>query len=150
MARGIPAAGLLLALAALAGCAFWEPPPPVDDSRVVAVSPQLALERARRWLTAHRFEIEKAHRSRSGGRLVASRSPFETSGYARCAWTFRISGGVEPAARVTVIADAERAGHTRVTAKVDIALVNGAGDRAQCASHGALEQEILAGIAAGA
>jgi hypothetical protein len=150
MSRAILVAGLLLTLAALGGCAVWEPPPPVNDTRIVAASPQLALDRARRWLAAHRFEIEKAHRHRSGGQLVASRSPFETSGYARCAWTFRISGGVEPAARVTVIADAERAGHTRVTAKVEIALVNGVGDRAECASHGVLEQEVLTAIASGA
>ncbi len=148
MRRGIVIAGLS-GLFVLGGCAFALPPPPVDDSRVVAASPKLALDRARRWLTAHRFEIEKAHRQRDGGRVVASQSPFRVAGYARCAWMFRMSGGAEPAARVIVIAAAERGGETRVTAKVDIALVNTFGDRAQCASHGTLEQEILTAVAAG-
>lgn len=141
---------LAFALAlALAGCAFWEPPPPVADSRIVAASPRMALERARRWLAANQFEIEREHHQRGVGRLVASRSPFDTPGYARCAWTFKISGGVSPAARVTVIAEPQRAGQTRVTAKAEIALVNGVGDRAECVSHGALEEKILTAIASG-
>jgi hypothetical protein len=131
----------------LSGCAFVTPPPPVDDSRVVAAQPGLVLDRARRWLVAHHFQIEKAYRQRDGGRVVASQSPFRKTGYAQCAWLFRISGGVEAAARVTVIATEERRGKTRVTAKVDIALVNTFGDRAQCASHGTLEQEILTAVA---
>ena len=147
MKRAVVVAGLS-GLLVLSGCAFAAPPPPVDDSRVVAAPPDLVLARARRWLIAHRFEIEKTHRRRDGGRVVASQSPFREAGYAQCAWSFRISGGVEPAARVTVIATAEGGGKTRVTAKVDIALVNTFGDRAQCASHGALEQEILAAVAA--
>ena len=149
MRSGVVVAGLS-GLLLLGGCTLIKvPPPPVDDSRLVAASPKLVLDRARRWLTAHRFEIEKAHRQRDGGRVVASQSPFREAGYARCAWAFGMSGGVEPAARVTVIAAGERGGKTRVTAKVDIALVNTFGDRAQCASHGTLEQEILTAVAAG-
>ena len=151
MRRGIVIAGPsgLLVLVGLVGCALVAPPRPVDDSRLVAASPRLVLDRARRWLAAHRFEIEKAHKQPGGGRVVASQSPFREAGYARCAWMFRISGGAEPAARVTVIAAAEHDGETRVTAKVDIALVNAFGDRAQCASHGTLEQEILTAVGAG-
>ena len=104
--------------------------------------------RARRWFLGHGFEIEKTLRQRDGGRVVAARQPFQEAGYARCAWAFRMGGGAEPAARITVIAAGERGGKTRVTAKVDIALVNTYGDRAPCASHGALEQEILAAVAA--
>ncbi len=148
MKRALVVAGLS-ALLVFSGCAFAAPTPPVDDSRIVAAPPDLVLARARRWFIAHRFEIEKAHRRRDGGRVVASQSPFREAGYARCAWSFRISGGVEAAARVTVIAAAERGGKTRVTAKVNIALVNTSGDRAQCASHGILEQEILTAVAAG-
>jgi hypothetical protein len=150
MRRRIVIAGTsgLVVLVVLVGCAFAAPPRPVDDSRVVAASPRLVLDRARRWLVAHRFEIEKAQKQRDGGRVVASQSPFREAGYARCAWMFRISGGAEPAARVTVIAAAEHVGEHRVTAKVDIALVNTFGDRAQCASHGTLEQKILAAVAA--
>ncbi len=144
MKRAVVVAGLLV----LSGCAFVAPPPPVNDTSVVAASPDLVLARARRWFLGHGFEIEKTLRQHDGGRVVASQSPFREAGYARCAWSFRISGGVEPAARVTVIATAERSGKTRVTAKVEIALVNTFGDRAQCASHGALEQEILAAVAA--
>lgn len=148
MGRAIARAGLLLAMATLTSCAFWEPPPPVEDTRIVAASSQVVLQRAERWLAEHQFDIEKNHRNAAGGRLLAARSPFETKRYARCAWTFKISGGVEAAARVTVSADAVRAG-TRVTAKVQIALVNSVGDRADCVSHGLLEQEILASIATG-
>ena len=145
MERALVVAGLLV----LSGCAFPAPPPPVNDTSVVAASPDLVLARARRWFLGHGFEIEKTLRQRDGGRVVAARQPFqEAAGYARCAWAFKISGGVKPAARVTVIATAERSGRTRVTAKVEIALVNTFGDRAQCASHGALEQEILAAVAA--
>ncbi len=149
MRRAVVVAGLS-GLFVLGGCAFLAPPPPVDDSRVVAAPPKLVLDRAQRWLTAHRFEIEKAHRQRDGGgRVVASQSPFRETGYARCAWAFRMGGSAEPAARVTVIVAAERGGKTRVSAKVDIALVNTFGDRAQCASPGTLEQEIFTAVAAG-
>lgn len=148
MGRRIGVVGAVAA-ALLAGCALWVPGPPVKGTRVVAAPPSLVLERAQHWLGAHGFEIQKAQRHRGGGSLVASRSPFETSGYARCAWAFRISGGAEPAARVTINADAERIGKTRVTAKADIALVNRVGDRAQCATQGKLEQEILAAVASG-
>ena len=144
MERALVVAGLLV----LSGCAFPAPPPPVNDTSVVAASPDLVLARARRWFLGHGFEIEKTLRQRDGGRVVAARQPFQEAGYARCAWAFKISGGVKPAARVTVIATAERSGRTRVTAKVEIALVNTFGDRAQCASHGALEHEILAAVAA--
>lgn len=146
MGRRIGVAGGVAA-ALLVGCAVWVPGPPVNGTRIVAASPSLVLARAQRWLGAHGFEIQKAQRHRGGGRVVASRSPFETSGYARCAWAFRMSGGAEPAARVTVIADAKRIGRTRVTAKAEIVLVNRVGDRAQCASRGKLEQEILAAVA---
>ena len=140
MERALVVAGLLV----LSGCAFPAPPLPVNDTSVVAASPDLVLARARRWFLGHGFEIEKTLRQRDGGRVVAARQPFqEAAGYARA---FKISGGVKPAARVTVIATAERSGRTRVTAKVEIALVNTFGDRAQCASHGALEREILAAV----
>lgn len=134
------------------GCSspFWGgPPPPVEDTRLVAVSPERALTRARHWLARHDFEIQKAHRHRTGWRLVALRDPFETGSYARCAWTFRMSGGVRPAARIMLSADAERAGRTRVQARTEISLVNGAGDRAECASRGLLERELLASISGG-
>ena len=144
MERALVVAGLLV----LSGCAFPAPPPPVNDTSVVAASPDLVLARARRWFLGHGFEIEKTLRQRDGGRVVAARQPFQEAGYARCAWAFRMGGGAEPAARITVIAAGERGGKTRVTAKVDIALVNTYGDRAPCASHGALEQEILAAVAA--
>lgn len=148
MRRGVVVLGLS-GLIVLGGCAFKAPLRPVEDSRIVAASPKLVLSRARRWLQAHRFEIEKTQQQRDGGRVVASQSPFQVANYARCAWAFKVSGGVEPAARITVIAAAERTTKTRVTAKVDIALVNAFGDRAECASHGTLEQEILTAVAAG-
>ncbi len=144
MERALVVAGLLV----LSGCAFPAPPPPVNDTSVVAASPDLVLARARRWFLGHGFEIEKTLRQRDGGRVVAARQPFQEAGYARCAWAFRMGGGAEPAARITVIAAGERGGKTRVTAKVDIALVNTYGDRAPCASLGTLEQEILTAVAA--
>jgi hypothetical protein len=144
--RNILAAGLLSILG-IDGCARLAPPPPVEDSRLMAVSPQLALDRARRWLHAQGFVIEKDHRGRAGGRVVASKSPFSERGYARCAWAFVVAGGAEPSARLDVIATLERPGWTRLRAAVDISLVNGFGDRAECASHGKLEQEILGAVA---
>ena len=137
--------GLLL----IGGCAFWLQPPPIEDSRIVAAPPKLILDRAQRWFTSHRFEIEKDYRKRGGGRVVASQSPFRVAAYARCAWAFKMIGGVKPAARITVIAASQRGAQTRVTAKVDIALVNSIGDRAECSSHGILEQEILTAVATG-
>jgi hypothetical protein len=151
MSRATQAAMLVPCLLALAGCStpLWSPPREVEDTRIVAVSPRSALDRAGRWLSAHRFEIEKSYLHQRGGRVVAEQFPFEISNYARCAWMFRISGGVRPAARVTVIADAVPGGRTRVEARTEISLVSQDGDRAQCASHGRLEREILASIAGG-
>jgi hypothetical protein len=115
----------------------------------VAASPQLALGRAHHWLRSQGFVIEKDFRQRNGGRVVAARSPFDQGGYAHCAWAFAMSGGAEPAADVTVLATLERPGWTRVRAVVDISLVNRFGDRAQCASQGKLEREILSAVATG-
>lgn len=81
--------------------------------------------------------------------MVASRSPFDRSGYARCAWAFSMSGGAKPAADVAVLATPERPGWTRIRTVVDISLVNRFGDRAQCASQGKLEREILGAVASG-
>lgn len=148
--HGIIGPALLAALAVgLAACAVAGPPAPVEDSRLVTASPQLALDRARRWLRSQGFAIDKEHRQRDGGRVVAVKSPFDEGGYARCAWTFALSGGVNPSADVTVIATRDRPGRTHVRASVDISLVNAHGDRAQCASRGRLEQEILAAVAGG-
>lgn len=144
--RGVVACGLVAVLA-LGACTGVGPPAPIEDSRVVAGSPRVALERARRWLRSHGFVIDRDYRQPDGGRVVASKAPYDESGYARCAWTFALSGGVQPAADVTVIATLERPGRTHVRAAVDIALVNAYGDRAQCASRGKLEQEILTAVA---
>lgn len=146
MGAGSGLAGLLLL-----GCAspFWGPPPVVEDTRVVAVSPDRALARGRSWFGAHGFVVERAQRTARGVRLVARRTPFEVGNRARCAWMFRMSGGVQPEALVTLSVEPASAGHSRVEAKTEISLVNAEGDRAQCASHGLLEREILGSLEGG-
>lgn len=141
--------GALLPAALVGGCAFAQPPPPVEDTRVVAAAPHQALDRARRWLATKHFRIEKDHRRRDGGVIKAQRQPFDEDGYARCAWTFVMSGGAEPSAKVAVHASSDRPGFTRVRADVDISLVNRFGDRAECASNGNLEAELFRALGSG-
>jgi hypothetical protein len=143
---GVLAAGLLSIFGSV-GCTWPAPPPPLEDSRLLAMSPQLALDRARHWLHAQGFVIEQDRRGRAGGRVVASQSPFPDRGYARCAWAFAVAGGAKPSARVGVSATLARPGWTRLRTTVDISLVNGFGDRAECASQGKLEREILGAVA---